>query len=123
MVGSLNTTVAVFQKLLWNATPILVWYNRSLLGHKRVRSYILEIINLLLDYWANEANRREFFIQFAKEKGLDPFSAASWYPVSYTELYKFKVSALIKFVVINISIIGSESGVILLQWQFKKSTN
>jgi len=42
-------------------------------------------------YWKNEQNLRDFFDDFAKEKGFDPTQEGNWYPVKFHELLKKKV--------------------------------
>lgn len=43
------------------------------------------------NYWQVEANRREFFVDFAKNKGFDPTSAEAWYKVKSGDILAFKV--------------------------------
>ncbi len=37
-------------------------------------------------------NRKQFFVEFAANKGFDPFVAQNWYSVSAKEILNSKVS-------------------------------
>lgn len=46
----------------------------------------LFIISTLESHWLNVNNRREFFIELAKENDFDPFVAENWYKYSREEI-------------------------------------
>jgi len=43
-------------------------------------------------YWKIRENRTKFFLDFAAEKGFDPYVPENWRNVTYTELREKKVS-------------------------------
>jgi len=47
--------------------------------------------NATKGYWQNVENRRKFFIEFAKEKGFDPYDASNWLKVTTTQLKEKQV--------------------------------
>eukprot|EP00026_Physarum_polycephalum_P008209 Phypoly_transcript_08288.p1 GENE.Phypoly_transcript_08288~~Phypoly_transcript_08288.p1 ORF type:complete len:377 (+),score=65.39 Phypoly_transcript_08288:81-1133(+) len=50
------------------------------------------------NHWENEANRREFFVDFAATKGFDPLKAENWYKVSAGSILDTKGSdAVLKY--------------------------
>lgn len=42
-------------------------------------------------YWNNIENRRKFFIDFAKQRGFDPFKPENWAHIARVEITKNKV--------------------------------
>ncbi len=42
------------------------------------------------NYWRDAHNRRNFFIEFAIQKGFDPLVAVNWENVQYREMGKVK---------------------------------
>lgn len=46
-------------------------------------------------YWINADNRREWFINFAKEAGFDPTDIESWKKIGKTQILKNKVSVIL----------------------------
>eukprot|EP00026_Physarum_polycephalum_P001909 Phypoly_transcript_01912.p1 GENE.Phypoly_transcript_01912~~Phypoly_transcript_01912.p1 ORF type:complete len:725 (-),score=69.41 Phypoly_transcript_01912:359-2533(-) len=42
------------------------------------------------DYWADELNQRNFFVQFAKKRGFDPLIAQNWYKISSSQIKSSK---------------------------------
>jgi hypothetical protein len=45
-------------------------------------------------YWKQRENRRQFLIQLAISKGLDPFVARTWYKISRKDIQDAKVCYL-----------------------------
>ncbi len=39
-------------------------------------------------YWKSAANRRNFFIEFASQKGFDPFVHDNWDNVTYKDIHE-----------------------------------
>jgi hypothetical protein len=46
----------------------------------------------LARYWAKPENRKNFFVEFAKERGFDPEIAENWYSVDLSDMRKKKVT-------------------------------
>ncbi len=40
------------------------------------------------NYWSNAHNRRNYFIEFASQKGFDPLVAINWENIRYKEIIK-----------------------------------
>ncbi len=40
------------------------------------------------NYWRNAHNRRNFFVEFALQKGFDPLVAVNWENIQNTEIIK-----------------------------------
>jgi hypothetical protein len=57
------------------------------------RSYffVSTLIYNLGNHWEAESNRREFFVDFAVTKGIDPLKAEDWYKVSAGSILAAKV--------------------------------
>jgi len=45
-------------------------------------------------HWLDLANSKQFFIEFAQERGFDPLSAEDWNTVTRREIYAKKVNSL-----------------------------
>jgi len=46
-------------------------------------------------YWANRENRRQFFLDFARQRGFDPLIAANWQRITTADIVTKKVLAYI----------------------------
>lgn len=79
----------LFPELNWDLTKF----------SRRSRSIVLIFSphsNFFLEnYWQVEANRKDFFLEFAKEKGFDPNNSAAWYKVRSGDVLAAKVPFLI----------------------------
>src|SRR5690625_4689233 len=54
-------------------------------------------------WWSDMNNRRQFLIDLAISKRLDPFNADTWKNISYKDVIKFNVSILFPYFMNNIS--------------------
>lgn len=48
-------------------------------------------------YWLNIENRRNFFIELAKDLGFDPYDAEQWHSVSYEQVIARQVTTAFEY--------------------------
>lgn len=49
-------------------------------------------INIVVAIWSMVRNRREFFIDYAKQNGFDPKDTSVWYTQPKDKILSFRVS-------------------------------
>lgn len=54
----------------------------------------IKIFNQVIENVAHVPNRREIFISYAKERDFAPLITENWYPISATDILKWKDTAL-----------------------------
>lgn len=54
-------------------------------------------------HWTDPSNRKQFFLDFAKAKGFDPYNPESWYTVSSADIAATKVLHLRGLCIFKIS--------------------
>jgi len=52
-------------------------------------------------YWQDAANRRDFFMKFAADKGFDPHDGDSWQNVTHSQLGEKMVFILASFIYLS----------------------
>jgi hypothetical protein len=85
----------------WNVSFLLLPLVVTYFHHNAGRILKRDGKNREWGYWNQSENRRQFLIDLAKSKGLDPFAAVTWYKITRKDIINAKVHTVYKCNICN----------------------